>query len=339
MTDAHGHALTRRRFLGALGAGAASLALAGCGGADDTAETSASAGSGAVAGKRIRVAAFTNNHAAAPRYWPQFAPEGLDVEVVSLTSGTDMNRGLEADDLDFAIFGIVNGFIESEQGLGSKIVAMGARQGAGLVVPRASDIPGVPGLAGRRIALQGPAFQLLVLYALLDEAGLDPASDVEIVPVEYNDQPAALERGDVDAFMGSEPNASRSVVSGFGRRLVNIYTTPIGQLNSTIWASPRMLAEEPDLVRAAVAMQRDAANHLTPGGTNDPEVWRDLVVNQFGLEEPIYRELITNTGAVWELSDFWVDQAKAAGAKMAELGLLQAEPDYDDLIRTEFQPA
>jgi hypothetical protein len=115
-------------------------------------------------------------------------------------------------------------------------------------------------------------------------------------------------------------------VSNVGRRLVTIYTTPIGQLNSTIWASPRMLAEEPALVRAAVAMQRDAANHLTPGGTNDPEVWRDLVVNQFGLEEPIYRELITNTGAVWELSDFWIDQAKAAGAKMAGLGLLQAEP-------------
>ncbi|MDQ3354972.1 MAG: hypothetical protein M3507_10965 [Actinomycetota bacterium] len=104
--------------------------------------------------------------------------------------------------------------------------------------PRQSDIADVAGLAGRRIALKGPAFQLLALYALLDEAG---------------------------------------------RRLVNIYTTPIGQLNSTIWASPRMVAEEPELVRAAVAMQRDAANHLTPGGTNDPEVWRDLVVNQFAL--------------------------------------------------------
>ncbi len=331
-------AVSRRRFLAGLGAGAAALALAGCGGGEGGSDEQGN-DTGDVAGKRIRVAAFTNNHAAAPRYWPQFAPEGLEVEVISLTSGTDMNRGLEAGDLDFAIFGIVNGFIESEQGLGSKIVAMGARQGAGLVVPRGSDVADVRSLAGRRIALQGPAFQLLALYALLDEAGLDPASDVELVPVEYNDQPAALERGDVDAFMGSEPNASRSVVSGFGRRLVNIYTTPIGQLNSTIWASPRMLSEEPELVRAAVAMQRDAANLLTPGGTNDPEVWRDLVVNQFGLEEPIYRELITNTGAVWELTDFWIDQAKAAGAKMTELGLLQAEPDYDDLIRTEFQPA
>jgi hypothetical protein len=62
------------------------------------------------------------------------------------------------------------------------------------------------------------------------------------------------------------------------------------------------------------------------------------VVDQFGLEEDVYRELITNCGAVWELSPFWIDQAKAAGAKMAELGLLEAEPNYDDLIRTEYMP-
>ncbi len=330
------HRLSRRNLLAGLGAGAAALALGGCG--SETPERAAGGGGGetGLAGKRVRVAAFKNNHAAAPLFWPMFAPEGLEVEVTTLASGTDMNRALEADDLDFAIFGIVNGFIESEQGLGSKIVAMGARQGAGLVVPRASDIATVADLGGRRIALKGPAFQLLVLYTLLDEAGLDPASDVELVPVEYNDQPTALANGDVDAFMGSEPNASRSVVSGFGRRLVNIYATPIGELNSTIWASPRMIAEEPDLVRAAVAMQRGAAGHLTPSGSNDPAVWRDLVVDQFGLEEPVYRELITNTGAVWELSEFWTAQARAAGAKMAQLGLLTAEPDYDDLIRTEY---
>ncbi len=331
--------LSRRRFVEILGAGVTYMALAGCGPSRTVRDSAAGpTGDGDLAGKRIRVAAFKNNHAAAPLFWPRFAPEGLDVEVTTLTSGTDMNRALESDDLDFAIFGIVNGFMESEQGLGSKIVAMGARQGAGLVVRRDSEIGNVSDLAGRRIALKGPAFQLLVLFTLLDEVGLDPASDVEIVPVEYNDQPAALEKGDVDAFMGSEPNASRSIASGLGRRLVNIYTTPIGELNSTIWASPRMIAEEPDVVRAAVAMQRDAANHLTPSGSNDPQVWRDLVVDQFGLEEPVYRELIANVGAVWELSDFWIDQAKAAGAKMVQLGLLQVEPDYDDVIRREYMP-
>jgi len=332
---------SRRRVLQALGAATGAVALGGCSTGGDggaVAAPTSSGAAGAVAGKTVRAATFTNNHAAGPLYWPQFAPAGLDVEVTTLTSGTDMNQALENDELDFALFGIVNGMIESEQGLGSKIVAMAAKQGAGLVVRADSDLAEVADLGGRRIALFGPAFQLLVLYALLEEAGLDPESDVELLPIGYNDQPLALEQGAVDAFMGSEPNASRSIASGVGRSLTNIYTTPIGQLNSTIWASPRMVAEEPDLCRAAVEMQRGAADLLSPSGANDPDVWRDLVVEQFGLEDDVFAQLITNCGAIWELTPFWTDQARAAGAKMADLGLLEAEPDYDDLIRTEYMP-
>ncbi|MDQ3344172.1 MAG: hypothetical protein M3524_11475, partial [Actinomycetota bacterium] len=80
------------------------------------------------------MATFTNSHAASPLYWAQFAPEGLTVETTTLTSGTDMNQALERDQLDFALFGIVNGFVEAEQGLGSRIIAMAARKGAGLIV-------------------------------------------------------------------------------------------------------------------------------------------------------------------------------------------------------------
>lgn len=333
---------SRRRILQLLGAATGAVALGGCatgsGNAAAPGTAAPAVASSDVAGRTVRVATFTNNHAAGPLYWPQFAPEGLQVDVTTLGSGTDMNQALESDELDFALFGIVNGFIESEEGLGSKIVAMAAKQGAGLVVRADSDLQTVEDLRGAKVALFGPAFQLLALYALFDEAGIDPATDVELLPIGYNDQPLALEQGAVDAFMGSEPNASRSIASGVGRSLTDIYTTPIGQLNSTIWASARMVTDEPDLCRAAVAMQRGAAGYLSPGGENDPEVWRDLIVEQFGLEEDVYTELITNCGAEWELTDAYLDQARAAGAAMAELGLLEAEPDYDDLIRTEYMP-
>jgi hypothetical protein len=139
--------------------------------------------------------------------------------------------------------------------------------------------------------------------------------------------------------MGTEPNPSTSVATGDGRRLVDPYTTRIGELNSCIWASPRMLAEEPDLCRAAVELQRSAAEHLSPGGENDEEVWRDLIVDQYGLAEDVFRELLMNVGAVWELDERWIAQAKAGGADMADLGILESEPHYDDLLRTEFQPS
>ncbi|MDQ3710195.1 MAG: ABC transporter substrate-binding protein [Actinomycetota bacterium] len=330
--------IDRRGFLTGLAVGTAGLALGACGRAAPQGAATAGADTSAVQGKTIRVATFTNSHAASPLYWAQFAPEGLTVETTTLTSGTDMNQALERDQLDFALFGIVNGFVEAEQGLGSRIIAMAARKGAGLVVAADAAFERVEDLRGERIAFKGPSMQSLVLNALLDEAGMDPTNDVELVPVEYNDMPAALQRGDVAAFMGTEVNPSASVASGSGRRLVDPYTTRIGELNSCIWASPRMLDSEPELCRAAVELQRSAAEHLSPGGDNDEDVWRDLIVDQYGLPTDVFTELLTNVGAVWELDERWVSQAKAGGADMAELGILKAEPDYDDLLRTEFMP-
>ncbi len=332
--------LDRRRFLAGLAVSSAGLALGACGRAASEPQGAATTGvdESAVRGKTIRVATFTNSHAASPLYWEQFAPQGLTVETTTLTSGTDMNQALERDQLDFALFGIVNGFVEAEQGLGSRVIAMAARKGAGLIVGADAAFERVEDLRGERIAFKGPSMQSLVLNALLDEAGMDPAADVELVPVEYNDMPAALQRGDVAAFMGTEVNPSTSVASGAGRRLVDPYTTRIGELNSCIWASPRMLDSEPDLCRAAVELQRSAAEHLSPGGDNDEAVWRDLIVDQYGLPEDVFTELLTNVGAVWELDERWISEAKAGGRDMAALGILQSEPDYDDLLRTEFMP-
>ncbi len=332
--------LDRRRFLAGLAVSSAGLALGACGRAASEPQGAATTGvdESAVRGQTIRVATFTNSHAASPLYWEQFAPQGLTVETTTLTSGTDMNQALERDQLDFALFGIVNGFVEAEQGLGSRVIAMAARKGAGLIVGADAAFERVEDLRGERIAFKGPSMQSLVLNALLDEAGMDPAADVDLVPVEYNDMPAALQRGDVAAFMGTEVNPSTSVASGAGRRLVDPYTTRIGELNSCIWASPRMLDSEPDLCRAAVELQRSAAEHLSPGGDNDEAVWRDLIVDQYGLPEDVFTELLTNVGAVWELDERWISEAKAGGRDMAALGILQSEPDYDDLLRTEFMP-
>ncbi|WP_336922121.1 ABC transporter substrate-binding protein [Aquipuribacter sp. SD81] len=330
---------SRRDVLALLGAGAGAAALAGCGGDEGAAAPTAAAGTvagSAFDGETIRVATFTNNHAAAPLFWPRFAPEGLTVEVQTLSSGTDMNVALENGDLDFALFGLVNGFIQHEEGIGSKIVAMGAEKGASLVVPADFDGEDVAALAGRRIGWQGPAFQYLLLLELLEAAGLDPDSDVELVSVDWNDMPAALAAGDVDAYMGTEPNPSRSVADGTGRRLVDPYDTPAGSLNSAIWAS-RSVLDRPDLLKAASAMQVAAADHLSPGGRNDQEVWRELTVDGFGYEEAVYEALLDNVGAVGRFDEEWQEQAFAQAERMVDLGLLQQVPEPDDVLQLDNQ--
>jgi NitT/TauT family transport system substrate-binding protein len=318
-----------------VGAGAAVLTACGDGGTAAAPAPDATSAAGSFDGETVRVATFTNNHAAGPLFWPRFAPAGLTVEVRTLGSGTDMNVALENGDLDFALFGLVNGFIQAEEGIGSRVVAMGAEKGASLVVPADFDGDDVTALAGRRIGWQGPAFQYLLLLELLEGAGLDPDSDVELVGVDWNDMPAALAGGDVDAYMGTEPNPSRSVADGTGRRLLDPYGTPAGSLNSAVWASRRML-ERPDLLRAASAMQVSAAELLSPGGQNDPDVWRELTVDGFGYTEDVYGALLENVGSVGRFDDGWREQALAQAQRMVELGLLTDVPG-DDVFRLEEQ--
>ena len=336
-----GPELTRRRLLGLAGAGVIGVALGGCG--DDEETSTGSQGSPSttqrpsLTGTTVSVAAYSKNHASSPLFWQRSAPEGLKVEVKIFTSGSDMNRAMEAGDLDFGLFGMYNGLIDKEQGLGSKIICMASRQGIALIARADRGIDTIADLKGRTIAVPPPGIQVLVLTTLLSQAGMQLDREVKSVPLGYADHAAALERGEIDAYMGTEPPATSSVVSGVGKRLVDPYTTGIGDFNTAIWASPKMLGQ-PDLLRAAVRMQRDAAEYLTPGGVNDRAVWKNLLVDQFGYSEPVYNEVLSNIGAVWRFDESRKRQVETAGATMRATGVLKKDPDYASVYALEYQP-
>lgn len=329
---------SRRGFLGLAGGAAAAFALGGCGN-ESTAPSAgtSSPGSASLEGARLRVSVYSKNHASAPLFWQKFAPPGVTVEPKIFTSGSEMNRALEKGDLDFALFGVYNGLIDKEQGLGSKIISMCSQKGIGLVSRTDRGIETVADLKGKRVAVPPPGVQVLVLTTLLEQAGLRLDRDVTSVPLGYADHVTALQRGDVDAYAGTEPPVTTSVVSGIGKRLVDPYTTPLGDFNTAIWASPAMLAK-PEVVRAAAKMQRDAAEYLTPGGRNDPAVWKDLLVTQFGYSEPVYAEVLSNIGAVWRFDDVRKKQFEAAGEAMRKSGVLTQDPDLDAIYALDYAP-
>ncbi len=333
--------LTRRRLLALAGAGATSLALASCGDSGDGA-ASPTTGSNAEGpdfeGRSVSVALYSKNHASSPLFWQDFAPPGLIVEPQIFTSGSDMNRAMEAGDLDFALMGPYNSLIEAEQGFGSKIICMCSREGIGLVTRADQGIASVEDLRGKTIAVPPPGVQVLVLTALLAEAGLELDRDLTSVPLGYADHLGALERGDVDAFIGTEPPVTMSVVSGVGTRLDAVYSTPNGDFNTAMWAAPHV-QDDVELLAAAVGMQRDAAEHLTPGGENDPEVWRRLLVDEFGYAVPVYEEVLSNIGAEWNFDEERKAQLEGAGTLMLASGVLTREPDYESLYLLDYLPA
>lgn len=332
--------LSRRRLLALAGAGATTLALASCGDSQDPA-TAPAGGSNTdgtdFEGRTITVALYSKNHASSPLFWQDFAPDGLTVEPQIFTSGSDMNRAMEAGDLDFALMGPYNSLLEAEQGFGSKIICMCSREGIGLVGRADQGIETVEDLRGRTIAVPPPGVQVLVLTSLLAQAGLELERDLTSVPLGYADHLGALERGDVDAYIGTEPPVTMSVVSGVGNRLDVVYDTPNGDFNTAMWAA-RHVQDDNDLLAAVVGMQRDAAEHLTPGGENNPEAWRQLLVEEFGYAEPVYEEVLSNVGAEWEFGEERRSQLEGAGTLMLESGVLTREPDYESLYLLDHLP-
>jgi NitT/TauT family transport system substrate-binding protein len=333
--------LSRRGFLGLGAAAVGAVALSACG--DDSGGTAAPRPSSAASLEAlepytVRTCVYAKNHASAALYWERFAPEGITVEVTPVSSATEIQNALEAGQLDFGLLAPYTPILSLQPGqtpITSKIVGMISRGGLGLCGKK-GVVEKVEDLRGKKIAVPPPTLQVLILNQVLKDAGLELGKDVEAVPLGFADHVTAFARGDVDAFMGSEPPVTQAVVEHGGIKLPEATMTPVGDFNTANWASAKVLEERPDVVRAVCRMQRDAAEFLSPGGENDEAVWKDLLVTQFGFSEQTYETVLPNIGARWEFDDERVSQIEGAADMLLDQGAIAAKPDVEQLFAREY---
>jgi len=334
--------LSRRSLLGVAAASAAGYTLLACGSSDETTSATTVPGvattvAGLANGRTatVRTCVYAKNHASSMLYWQRFAPPGVTVSVAPVTSTAEILQALEGGSLDF---GLMSPFVpmltQAKAGVSCRTVGMVARQGFGLI-GKTGVVASIDDLRGKKLAVPPPGSQVLVLDQVLAKAGLKLGQDLEGVPLGYADHLTALTRGDVDAFIGSEPPCTQAVVNGVGVRLPGVFDTPLGDLNTALWASSAMLKDE-ELCRVTVKMQKDAAEYLTPKGTNDAAVWNDLLVKQFGLDEKLAVAVLDNVGAQWELTKARQDQYVGVGKALVASGDLAAEPDYEGLYARQY---
>jgi NitT/TauT family transport system substrate-binding protein len=335
--------LSRRGFLG-LGAGLGAAALLSACGSDGGSDGgSASAPGAAATGAAlepytVRTCVYAKNHASSALYWQQFAPEGITVEVTPVASATEIQNALEAGQLDFGLLAPFTPLLALSQDpstITSRIVGMISRGGLGLCGKK-GVVESVEDLRGKRIAVPPPTLQVLILNDVLRAAGLELGRDVEAVPLGFGDHVTAFARGDVDAFMGSEPPVTQAIVEADGVRLPEASRTAVGDFNTANWASAKVLEERPDVVRAVCRMQKDAAELLSPGGENDEQRWKELLVDQFGFQEQVYETVLDNVGARWEFDDERAAQVEGAARMLVQQGGIPSEPDLEVLYAREY---
>ena len=233
----------------------------------------------------IRTCVYAKNHASSPLYWQQFAPEGVTVEVTPIASSAEIQSGLESGQFDFGLMGAYSTIIarpataitaRSSAWWRARASASSAR--AGVV----EDVGPRAGQEGRRAAARRAGARSST--QMLAKEGLQLGRDVTAVPLGYADHPTALERGDVQAYIGTEPLCTQSVVGGIGVRVPGAYDTLLGDFNTALWAS----GEDPggprrDARGRADAEGRGRVPHARTARTTRT-VWKDLLVTQFGYE-------------------------------------------------------
>ena len=244
----------RRRFIGgALGVGAIA-ALPGCKGLSSSSEALTVGGLAVTCNLTRPVACAAN--AAANGGTAQFAYQ-------KFTGWPEIKEALMSGDLQAAYMLAPLVMDLADKKVPVKIVSIGHRSGAVIMVRTDSDYRTFRSLAGKRVAIPSRfAVDYLFLRKMLAMEGMT-TDDVEVVEMAPADMPAALYVNGVDAYCTGEPFGAAAQSAGYARPL---------SMTRDEW--PRymccVLTVREELMQSNPALVQELVDHVLGAG-----VWLD----------------------------------------------------------------
>jgi NitT/TauT family transport system substrate-binding protein len=151
-----------------------------------------------------------------------FKDEGLDVEVAGIfNAGAEEMSGFASKSLDVGYLGMAPSITGvANKAAIVKAAALANAEGSAIVVRADSPARILKDLTGKTIAIPGYAsVQDFLIRRALEAAGLAPTA-VTIIVIKPPEMLAALETGQIDAFIAWEPHATKAVTKGIGRVLL-----------------------------------------------------------------------------------------------------------------------
>jgi len=204
-----------------------------------------------------------------------------------------------------------------------------------VVVDAASPAKTFADLKGKKIAYQPGSTQEVVLRELMKMSSIAPA-DVQLVRLSFGDMANALARGDVDAYVGSEPGPSINVLAGKGKILLYPYNTPVGSINVVFCTRPDIIAKTPDYVRDVVRTHVAACKWASnPANLGEFEAMTTKIL---GPTKQTLDMAMKNINFDYGIDAEYVAKAKYYGQQMVNLKEIAAVPDYSTFFNTTFLP-
>src|SRR4249920_3087990 len=166
--------------------------------------------------KVLRVGTLKLIHGITPYFYEKFAPPGYKIEVIPFESPTDGKNAVLTGTVDTCIHGIAAFLLGAAAGEPVLIVANANNRGMAVMAGVNTDIKTIKDLRGKKVAIWPGSTQEAVILERLRMEGMS-IKDIQPIRLQFSDHPAALARGDIDAYVGAEPAPGISLANGTGR--------------------------------------------------------------------------------------------------------------------------
>jgi NitT/TauT family transport system substrate-binding protein len=270
-------------------------------------------------------------HAITPYFYEQFVPAGTTIEIVPFDSPTDGKDAVVSGTVDFGTFGIAAAILGAAARQPVVVIGSACNKGMAIVSGKSSDINKLADLKGKRVAiLPGTTQEVFVLERLRME-GMS-VRDLTPVRLGFAEMPAALARGDIDAYVGAEPGPGLSLASGVGKIVEYPYSTSMGSLNMILGTSRDTAEKRPELSKLMVSIQKQASAYAM--ANRDAMV--AMTVAKLGMSKPAVEIAAANVDLNWQMTPLMIEESKTYAQQMLELKQIRALPDFTTFFDTKF---
>ena len=158
----------------------------------------------------IRMGALKLIHSITPYFYERFLPDGYRLEIIPFESPPMAKSAVVTKSVDFGTFGIAAAILGAAAHEPVVVFGSECNKGMAVVARKDSPIASLKDLKGKRVAIWPGSTQEVFILERLHMEGMT-IKDVESVRVSFSEMPAALARGDVDAYVGAEPGPGLSL--------------------------------------------------------------------------------------------------------------------------------
>ncbi len=271
----------------------------------------------------IRMGALKLIHSITPWFYERFLPAGYKVEIIPFESPTDCKSAVVTGSVDFGTFGVAAGILGAAAHEPVVVFGSACNKGMAVVARKDGPINTLKDLKGKRVAIWPGSTQEVFILERLRMEGMT-IRDVEAVRVSFSEMPAALARGDVDAYVGAEPGPGLSLFTGVGKIVEYPYSTAMGSLNMIMGTHRDTIAQKPELVRVVLNLQKQGSEYATA----HPAEMVDMAVTKLGMKREAVALSVQNVELNWQMTPAMIEAGKTYAQHMLELKQIRALPDF-----------